>query len=200
MSKRLSVIVVAAFVLLTLAGCSKPPEMEMAAANAAFDAARTAEAEQYAPDTYRVAMDSLNSANAMKTEQDAKFALFRSYGKSKELFVKAEAMAKQVAADAAAEKERVKAQVTEMMTQVRTALDAAKTAIDKAPKGKGSKADIEMFKNDLAAAEQGFTDAGADFNAGKYLVAKSKLEAVNQKAAKIQEDIALATAKKTGKK
>ncbi|MCX6641586.1 MAG: hypothetical protein NTW14_14060 [bacterium] len=200
MSKRLSVIVLAAFVLITLAGCSKPPEMEMQAANAAFDAARTAEAEQYVADSYRAAMDSLNAANAMKQEQDAKFALFRSYGKSKALFVKAEAMAKQVGIDAAAEKERVKAQVTELMAQVRTALDAAKTAIDKAPKGKGSKADIEMFKNDHAAAEAGYTDAMNDFNAGKYLVAKSKLEAVNEKAKKIEEDIALATAKKTGKK
>lgn len=196
MSKRLSVIVLASFVLLVLAGCSKPPEMEMQKANGAFDAAKAAEAEAYVPDAYRAAMDTLNAAMAMKQEQDGKFALFRSYGKSKALFIKAEEMANQVTTQAAAEKERVKAEVTNLMTEAKAALDSAEMALKKAPRGKGSKADIELIEADLTAAKTAFGDANNDFAAGKYLVARSKVQTVIEKARSIQSEIAMAAQKK----
>jgi len=196
MSKRLSVIVLASFVLLVLAGCSKPPEMEMQKANAAFDAAKTAEAEAYVPDAYRAAMDTLNAAMAMKQEQDGKFALFRSYGKCKALFVKAEEMANQVATQAAAEKERVKAEVSNLLTEAKAALDSAEVALKKAPKGKGTKADIELIESELTATRTAFDDANADFNAGKYLVARGKVQTVIEKARGIQNEIATAAQKK----
>ncbi len=196
MSKRFPLIFLTVAVMLTLVGCSKPPEAEMQAANAAFDAARGAEAEAYVPDVYRAAMDTLNAAMAMKQEQDGKFALFRSYGKSKEVFLKSEGMAKQVAMDAAAEKERVKARVTELLTQARAALDSTTAALAKAPRGKGSKAEVELMKSDLGAAEASFTDAQNDFNAGKYLSAQSKVQAVVDRAHKLSDEIAMAWGKK----
>jgi len=200
MSKYVYSIILIAFAALILVGCGKPPEAEMAAANTAFNAAKTAEAEQYVPKVYRVAMDSLNAANAMKTQQDAKFALFRSYSKAKALYVKSEAMAKQAEADAKVEKERVKALVTDLFTQAQTAIDDATNALKKAPRGKGSKADIEMISNDLNSVVASRDDAMKDFTAGKYLVAKPKVEAVIQRAKRIVDEIAAATAKKTGKK
>jgi len=196
MSKRLSVIVLATFVLLALAGCSKPPEMEMQNANAAFDAARAAEAEAYVPDAYRAAMDSLNAAMAMKQEQDGKFALFRSYGKAKALFIKADAMAKQVAQDAAVEKEKVKNEVTTLLTEAKTALDEADAAMKKAPRGKGTKADLELIAADLTATKAGYDDAMNDFNAGKYLVARSKVQTVISKARGITAEIPMVGKKK----
>jgi len=196
MSKRLSVVVLATFVLLALAGCSKPPEMEMQSANAAFEAARAAEAEAYVPDAYRAAMDSLNAAMAMKQEQDGKFALFRSYGKSKAMFVKADAMAKQVSQDAAAEKEKVKNEVTALLTEAKTALDAADAAFAKAPKGKGTKADLELIGADLNATKAAYDDATNDFNAGRYLVARSKIQTVISKANGITAEIPMVGKKK----
>ena len=199
MSKRFTVIVLAAFVLLSLVGCSKPPEAEMQKANASFDAAKAAEAEAYVPDSYRAAMDTLNAAMAAKQEQDSKFALFRSYGKSKALFIKADSLAGKTSMDAAAEKERVKAQVSDMLAQAKAALDSANAALAKAPRGKGSKADIELMKSDLTAAQAGYDDAMNDFNAGKYLQARTKVGAVIERANKVSADIALAFAKKTRK-
>jgi len=196
MSKRLSVVVLATLVLLALAGCSKPPEMEMQNANAAFEAARAAEAEAYVPDAYRAAMDSLNAAMAMKQEQDGKFALFRSYGKSKAMFVKADAMAKQVSQDAAAEKEKVKNEVTALLTEAKTALDAADAAFAKAPKGKGTKADLELIGADLNATKAAYDDATNDFNAGRYLVARSKIQTVISKANGITAEIPMVGKKK----
>jgi len=189
-----------ALALLVVVGCSKPPEMEMKAANDAIAAAKAAEAENYVPKAYRQAMDTLNAANAMKQEQDAKFALFRSYSKSKEKFIRAEAIAKQVAMDAAAEKERVKNEVTNLLVEAKAQLDSASVMLAKAPKGKGNKADIELIKNDLASTATAFDDAQMEFNNGKYLVARSKVNAVMQRTASIMQQIEAAAAMAKGKK
>ena len=66
--KRVSLAVLA-LMLLALIGCSKAPEAEMQAAKSAFDAAKAAEAEQYAPASYKVANDTLTAANAAKTDE-----------------------------------------------------------------------------------------------------------------------------------
>ena len=198
MFKRVAVVFVV-FALLALVSCAKAPEQEIQKANSSMEAARTAEAEEYAPDAFQVAMDTLSAANAAKTEADGKFALFRSYGKAKELFVRAEGLANEAATAAQTEKERVRAEVTELITQAQTVLDSANAALKKAPKGKGSKADIELIKNDLTAAQAGFDEGQADFNTGKYKAAKAKIEAAMQKAQAVISEIEQAKAKKMGK-
>ena len=199
MYKRI-VVIFAIFALFTIVGCGKPPEQEIQSANTSFEAARTAEVEDYAPDAFQVAMDTLSAANAAKQEADGKFALFRSYGKAKELYVRAEALAKEAETAAAAEKERVKQEVAIFLTQAKDALDSASAALSKAPRGKGTKADIELIRSDLDAATAAYGEAQADFDAGKYKAAKIKLEGVIQKAGSVKEEIAQAIAKKSGKK
>lgn len=198
MTKRVTLALLA-LLLLAFVGCSKAPEAEMQQASAAFDAARTAEAEQYAPESFRVAQDTLNAAQAAKVEQDGKFALFRSYGKSKDMFVRAQALAQKASQDAATEKERVKQEVTGLMTEAKAAIDSASAALAKAPKGKDTKAELELIKTDLDALTPSYADAEADFNNGKYLTAKTKFEGVMQKAKSIVDEIATAAAKKAGK-
>jgi phage-related tail fiber protein len=199
MTKRIALVLAALALLALVVGCSKPPEAEMQKANTAMEAARAAEAETYVPDAFRAAMDSLNAANAAKQEQDSKFALFRSYGKAKEMFVRAEDMFNNVTTEAVAEKERVKTQVTQMLAEAKAVMDTASMDLLKAPKGKGSRADIELIKNDLTAAQTGYSEAEADFNAGRYMVAKGKTDAVISKARAIIDEIAKAKAKKMGK-
>jgi hypothetical protein len=198
MIKRVSLFL-AALALLSVIGCSKAPEVEMQNSQTAMQAAAGSEAEQYAPQAYQMAMDTLNAAKAAKEEQDSKFALFRSYEKSKNMFIAAQALAEKAKATAEQEKERVRLEVTDLMTKVQAAIDGATKALETAPKGKGSKADIELIKNDLASVNAGFADAKADFDAGKYLVAKTKYEAVMAKAQNIVSEIEAAKAKKAGK-
>jgi hypothetical protein len=193
---RIAGVVLAVFVLMVVVGCSKPPEQEMSAATQALDAAKMAEAQDYALESYRVAQDTLNSAMALKREADGKFVLFRSYGKSKEMFVRAQGLANEAATKAAAEKERVRIEVTDMMTQAKALLDSADAALKKAPRGKGSKADIELIKTDLAAAVMQYDEAMADFNNGKYKAAKAKLEAMMAKANSVIAEIDKARGKK----
>ena len=86
-----------------------------------------------------------------------------------------------------------------MMTNAQAAIDAATVALKKAPRGKGSKADIEMIRNDLTAVNTAFAEAKAEFDAGKFLASKAKLESVMAKAQAIISEIEQAKAKKMGK-
>ena len=186
--------------LIAIAGCGKAPETEIQSANTAIEAAKTAEADAYAADAYQAAIDTLNAAMAAKTESDSKFALFRSYGKSKELLARAEALAQEAATIAQAEKERVRLEVSDLLIQAKAVLDSAHVALSKAPRGKGTTADIELIKNDLTAADAAYEQAQTDFNTGKYAAAKTELEVVISKAHSVSEEIANAIAKKTGKR
>ena len=200
MTKRM-VFALALVALPLLWGCSKPPEADMQKATASMQAARAAEAEQYAPQALTTAQDTLNAAMSLKQEQDSKFALFRSYGKAKAMYLRADVLAQKAATDAAAEKEKVKQQVTEMLAKARTDIDNAKAQVDKAPKGKGAedKAAIEMMKNEVTAINAAYDEAKADFDNGKYLTAKTKLEQVETRTQAVVAKVDEAIAKKTGK-
>jgi hypothetical protein len=198
MLKRV-LILLSALSMLLIVGCSKAPEAEMQSAETAFQGLTTAEADQYAPEAYRTAMDTLQAAQEAKAEQDGKFALFRKYGKSKALFISAQQLATNAASEAAAAKERTRVEVEGMLAQMTTSIDATTTALAKAPKGKGSAADIELMKSELAAVNTSFADAQTNYNEGKYLVAKTKLEVIGQQLQKIMSDIEAAKAKKAGR-
>jgi len=191
-------------VLLVIVGCSKPPEVEMQSANASIDQAKAAEAEAYVPRAYRTMMDSLNAANAAKVEQDGKFVLFRSYKRSKDMFINTETLAKKVAVDATTEKAKVKAEVENLLGSTRALIDSTNAAVKKAPVGKGNKADIELIKNDLASVENAYADAQNDFTAGKYLVARTKIQSVGNTTTNIMNELQAAIEKarpaKKGKK
>jgi hypothetical protein len=198
MLKRFALILVALTLLALMIGCGKAPEAEMQRANSAQEAARMAEAETYVESLYLAAQDTMNAAMAAKQEQDSKFALFRSYGKAKEGFIAAETMFNNTVAAAQGEKERVKNLVAQMLVDAKAVLDSADMMLKKAPRGKGSTADIELIKNDLAAVQTSYGEAEADINTGKYMAAKSKLEALVQKAHAIMDEISAAAAKKAG--
>jgi hypothetical protein len=115
------------------------------------------------------------------------------------MFVQAEETLNGVATEAAAAKEKVRLEVTQKLADVKTLIESATAALAKAPRGKGSKADIELIKNDLTSVQTAYSEAESDFNGGKYLVAKNKLDSVAQGAQKIIDEIAAAKAKKMGK-
>jgi hypothetical protein len=196
MFKRVASILVA-LALLLVVGCSKAPEAEITTANDAVQAAVQAEAEKYASAEYQMAMDTLKAAKAAVEEQNSKFALFRSYDKAKQLFVASQQLANDAVTKAQAEKERVRNEVTLMMSRVDTLIIKANEALKNAPRGKGSKADLELIKNDLAAVQTAQTEAVNDFNNGDFLTAKTKFEAVVSRTESIIAEIQAAKSKTT---
>jgi hypothetical protein len=70
----------------------------------------------------------------------------------------------------------------------------------KAPKGKGTAADLEAMKGDLAGAETSINDATTAMGAERYLEAKAKAEAAKNAATKVSADIQAAIEAKKGAK
>lgn len=180
--------------VVMVVGCSKPPQQELDAVNAAMDEARAAEASNYATDSYQAAEDAKAQLEAELKAQEEKFALFRSYSRAKELAAEAEAKAEQAASDAAAGKARAMDEATMGIADATSALEAARAALNKAPRGKGTQADLAMMSSDLDGVASTIEEAQAAFDAGSYLEAKSKAEAAMSSANTVLADVEAAVA------
>ena len=181
--------------VLGMAACSKPPEQAIQAGSAALEQAKAAGAETYAPDALQAAQDALNRAEAEKKAQDEKFVLFRSYKSSEEMYAQAKTELDAATQAAAAGKEQAKADATAAIEAATAALASANEALAAAPKSKDSKADLELWANDLSTYATTVTEAEAAIASEDYLGAKSQAESVTAKATEISASIQAAIEK-----
>ena len=170
-NRRALVALVAA---LALTGCAKPPADAIAAADAAQQAAVAAEAEQYAPEAMNSVAEAKAALDAEIAAQGEKMSLTRSYKRAEELVAAYQAAAEQATTAAAAGKEQAMNEATALIAEGRTALEEGTATLAKAPRGKGSAADLAAMKADLEAAGVSLTEAEASLAAGAFLDAKSK--------------------------
>ncbi len=198
MRVRFGVLLVVLGLAVTVAGCASPPTADIDAAKTAITNAGTAGASEYAPDSLKAAEDAQAALDAEMKAQDGKW--FKSYDKAKELAAAAKAAGEKAAADAAAGKEKAKADATQGIADAKTALTEAQELLKKAPKGKGSAADLAAMKTDLTNAETTIADAEAALNNGKFLDAKAKAESAKNAATTVKTAIEEAKAAKGGKK
>jgi colicin import membrane protein len=181
--------------VLGLAACSKPPEQAIQAGSAALEQAKAAGAETYAADALQKAQDALNRADAEKKAQDEKFVLFRSYKTSEELYNQAKVELDAATQAAAAGKEQAKADATKAVDDAKAAIAAANEALAKAPKSKDTKADLELWANDLGTYATTVTEAETAIGSEDFLGAKAKAESVTAKAGEITTSIEAAIEK-----
>jgi len=83
----------------------------------------------------------------------------------------------------------MKAEATTLIAGVKTQVDATKKLLDKAPKGKGSAADIAAMKSDVAGVETSLGEMDAAMTAGRYKDAKAKADAAKASLDKITADV-----------
>jgi len=198
--KRISLVPVLAGVALFSVACAKEPTDALNAAKSALEAAKTAGASDYAPEALAAADTAAAALDAELKAQTEKFALTRSYTKAAELATAAKTAADQAAAAAVTGKEQMKAEATTLIAGVRGSIDAAKQALAKAPKGKGSAADLEAMNADVAGVETALGEMDAAMAAGNYKDAKVKAEAAKATLDKIVADVQAATLAKKGKR
>jgi hypothetical protein len=196
---RIPVLPVIAGVALLSVGCAKQPTEAIDAAKSSLAAAKTAEAADYAPAALAAAETAAAALDAEIKAQSEKFALTRSYTRASELAAQAKAAADKAAAEAVTGKEQMKTEATTLVAGVRSAVDSAKAALAKAPKGKGTTADLEAMKSDVAAVETGLADMDAAIASGNYKDAKVKAEAAKATLDKIVADVEAAIAAKRGR-
>jgi hypothetical protein len=179
---------------LVTAGCGSPPKADVDAAKAALEQATTAGAGQYAAESLKAAQDAQAALDAELKAQQGKW--FASYDKAKQLAVAAKAAGEKAVADSAAGKEKAKEDASAAVNEAKTLLAEAQALLDKAPKGKGSAADIEVMKGDLTAAGTSITDAEAALAADRFLDAKAKAESAKAAASTVKTAVEAAMAAK----
>ena len=104
-----------------LSSCGKTPQAEIDAANAAIEAAKTAEAAVYLPAEFAAVQDSLNAVMTEIAAQESK--LFKKFGPAKAKLASVVTLANQVAANTATKKEEVKGEVANLMTSIKTVIE-----------------------------------------------------------------------------
>jgi len=180
------------------AACAQPPTAEIGAAESAIAAAETAEAETYAADVYAAAQEAQSALQAEMTVQQEKFAPLRSYTKVTELAASAQAAAETAAQEAAAGKERVRAETAQLIVEAKAAVEEATLLLESAPQGKGSQADIAAMKADLAAVGLSLGEADVAASASNFTEARNKAESALAAAAKVKTSIEDAQAVQQG--
>jgi archaellum component FlaC len=144
--------------VLVLASCAKPPETELAAAEAELSRAQNVEAPVYAASDYRAAQDSLDAARNEVDRQDAKFALFRNYGAAKEKAVAARETARRAADAAAGNKEAKREEAERTLAEVQQAIADVREKLDsdlgkRLARAKGQRQAITQIREELDARE-----------------------------------------------
>lgn len=176
-----------------LASCGKVPQAEIDAANAAIESAKTAEAPVYLPVEFAAVQDSMNAINAEIEAQSSK--LLKKYGEVKVKLTETQALANQVAANAAVKKEEVKQEVEASIAAMKTVVEENKTLITKAPRGKEGAQMLEQIKAEMTTTEAAAAEAQSMYDNGSYMDALNKIKASNERAVSINTELKDAIAK-----
>ena len=163
-----------------LSSCGKKPQAEIDAANAAIEAAKTAEAAVYVPAEFAAVQDSLNAVTAEITAKESK--LFKNFKGETAKLASVVTLANTVAANAATKKEEVKAEAANLMTGIKTVIEENVKLIPKLPRGKEGAAVIEQIKADVATVDASVVEAQGLFDKGSYMDALNKVKAAKEKA------------------
>ena len=190
-------LALALIVVFAFTSCAKQPTQLMDAAKAAIQGVIDAKGGVYAKDELNKLQGDLQAALDAVTAQAKKF--FKKYGPAKEMLNKVVADADSVKALIPGRIAEAKAAAENMMNEAKMGVEEAKALLEKAPKGKGTKADIEAMKADLAGLETAMADVNSALMAEDYFGAKDKAAVIKEKAAAITEQINAAIAKIKGR-
>ncbi len=202
MKKGLLKLVALSVLVVSLASCAKAPQAEIDAANVAIEAAKTAGADRYVPESFNAAAEALKTAVAAVEEQNSKFVLFRNYDAAKATLATVATLSTKAVDETAAKKEALKAEVTQAITDLAALVTANKELLAKAPKGKEGKAALEAIGQEIAVVETVSTEVTAGVaNNEDILTLSEKIKPAVEKAKAINTELTEVIAKvKGGKK
>jgi hypothetical protein len=193
MKNLMKLSILSLLVVFLFTSCAKQPAQEIDAAKAAIDSVVNAGGNIYAQEELKKLNDDLNAAMEEVNAQSKK--LFKRYGNAKEMLAKVTTDAEAVLNLIPDRKEQAKNEALQAMDEAKAAFEEAKALLAKAPVGKGTKADIEALKSDLAGVEALLTEAQAAFDSEDYFGARDKAASIKETAAAISEQVKAAIAK-----
>ena len=197
MKRLLLSLTLALTMLAVLTSCSKQPTQEMNDSKAAIDAVIAEGGEKYANEEVKQLNDELTAALDEVKVQDGKF--FKNYDKAKEMLAKVKGSADTLKAEIPARKEKAKNDAMAALEAANAAVSDARAMLGKAPKGKGTKADIEAMRADIAGLEASLAEVQSLIDGEDYLAALNKANSVKDAAAEVSTQVTMAM-EKAGKK
>ncbi len=178
---------------LILTSCSKVPQAEIDAANAAIEQARSAGAEVYVPEEFVSLQDSMNSVLVSIESEGSKF--IKTYATAKEDLASVTQFAGEVQQQAETRKEELKMEIQTMIAEVKTLIESNRQLILEAPRGKEGTSALIAIKGEVDAVETSINEASTLFEAGDYMITLDKAKAAKEKATAINSELSEVIAK-----
>lgn len=185
--KKIIYLVLGVMMLALVLGCSKKPEQELTDSKAVLEAVAAEGGEKYAKEELSVIQSEMTAAMDEMAVQDGKF--FKNYDKTKEMLAQVKAKSDALKAEIPARKEKAKTDAQAALDAATVAVADAKALLSKAPRGKGSMADLEAFNADVQGLEAALTEAQGLMTSEDYFVALDKANGIKDKAAGISTQI-----------
>lgn len=160
---------VVAVALIAVSCAAKLPQADVDAATAAFNDAKTAKADVYAPDSWKSASDANDQLQNNLTAKD--------YGKTKALAKALLDASTKAKADAATGLDAAKGEVTQLVADVNGLIPVVQKELSLAVKaGKKAKVDVKSIKDGLKAAPKALAAAQAQAEVGDQRTALNELK------------------------
>jgi hypothetical protein len=186
--KKISVLLLALTLTAGVTACSKPPAEEIAAVKTAVDAVVAEGAEKYAPEEYKALQDAMTAAMEEVKAQEGKM-FGGKYDKAKELLAQVQTSAATVKDTAVAAREAMATEVVTVKEAAVAGVAQLQALVAAAPVGKGSEADLEAIRADVAGLETSLQEIQPLIDAGDFAGAKEKADAIQAKVAEITAEI-----------
>lgn len=188
------ILVSLTLIALLMGGCAKPPTEQVDAAEKAVKEAQQGGAATYSAEEYAKLEGSLAALRKEIADQDAKFALFRDYGKAEQLAASAKADGERVKIEAAKRKEEAKAAALQAQQVAQEAVKTTLELVAKAPVGK-DRAALEAIKADAEALKSSLNQVQASIDKEDYTGAQTQAKAIHEKSQTVSAEIEQALAK-----
>jgi len=185
--KFFTLLTAIALTSLVFTSCSKAPQAEIDAANAAVEAARTAGADVYLPENFVALQDSLNAVLANVEATNSKF--IKNFSTAKEGLAGVTQMANDLVQQTATRKEEVKVEIQTAITDVKALVEEDKQLITKAPRGKEGATALNAIRTELAAVETAIAEVEAAQGQGDDMATLDKAKAAKEKATAIKTEL-----------
>jgi hypothetical protein len=195
--RRVRFVVLGLVVMAFIVGCGSKPEKEIQETTGAVSGLSQEGLGKYAPDDEKKLKDAMAAADSEIKVQEGK--TFKNFDKAKQLLADAKKMADEMKTALPAKKEKAKQDATAALEAAKAAAADAKKVLAKAPKGKGSAADIEALRGDLKGAEDLIPEAQGLIDKEDYAAAVTKANAIKEKAEGVSNQVKQALEKKGGK-
>lgn len=191
--KKFLLLALALTLTAGLTACSKPPAEEIAAVKTAVDAVVAEGAEKYAPEEYKALQDAMTAAMEEVKAQEGKM-FGAKYDNAKQLLAQVQTSAVTVKETAVAAREAMATEVVTVKEAAVAGVADLQALLAAAPVGKGSEADLEAIRADVAGLETSLQEVQPLIDAGDFAGAKEKADAIQAKVAEITAEIQSAQA------